>query len=298
VRSNGDAASVDGPEGLTRLCNSLRDEASLSFPGNAVEQARAYEAHSLRRQAAHASRYVTVLPGSGFAFRSYDLGERRLVLDVERSLVLGDGAELFVQSKEAAPGFALGPELAERTLALHAQGKVALRLIFRPATSQLRKDDCVWLGGGRVVKLEIEVVAAALLASDSSVLARADTGEYADASLGVPVRSPTVVVHKPRTTDGKDLSASLTAALAVLAERAQPCYERVLLVRPALRGTIVLGIRIGAGGRVEAPRVEMSSLGDDAVTHCVTNAAAKATVAGAGQGQRLSVPLLFRSAEE
>jgi hypothetical protein len=296
--ASGEAASVDGAEGLTRLCEALRDEAAMTFPGNPVEQARAREAHALRRQTALNGRYVTTIPSPGFAFRSYDLGERRLVLDTERSLVLGDGAELFVPTVDPPPGFALGPELAERLLVQRSEGKVGLRLVFRPAGTQLRKDTCAWLGGGRVVKLQIEVAGAALLATDGSVLARADSGDYADASLAPPVRAPKVVVYKPRTAEGKDLPAALVAALAVLADRAQPCYERVLLVRPGLRGTVVLGLRIGAGGRVEAPRIEMSSLSDDAVTSCVANLAAKATIAGASSGQRLSVPLLFRSAEE
>ena len=326
VPDRGDATSVNGPEGLVRLCESLRDETSLTFPGSAVEQARAFEAHAHRRQTALAGRYVTVVPAVGFAFRGYDLGERRLQLDTERSLVLGDGAELFVPSREPAPGFVLGPEgnpsglmawpgkvlctgdatldlvlgpeLADRVLAQRAEGKAGLRLIFRPTFSQLRKESCVWLGGGRVVKLEIEVVAAALVAPDGSVLARADGGEYGDASLGTPVRSPKVTIRKPRTIDGKDPPAGLAAALGVLAERARPCYERVLLVRPALRGTIVLGVTIGPGGRVETPHIEMSSLADDAVTNCVAKGAAKATIAGATAGQRFSVPLLFGSAED
>jgi len=297
-QGNGAAASIDGPDGLTRLCESMRDEASMTFAGNAVEQARAYDAHTQRRQTALAGRYVTVIPATGYTFRSYELGERRLILDTERSLVLGDGAELFAPSKDAAPGFVLGPDLAERILAQRAEGKAALRVIYRPATSQLRKDACVWLGGGRVVKLEIEIVGAALVAPDGSVLARADTGEYADSSLAAPVRSPQVSLRKPRTADGKDIPVSLATSLEALASKAQPCYERVLLVRPSLRGTMVLGFRIGAGGRVEAPHVEMSSLGDDAVTNCVAAAAAKTTITGASSGQRFSVPLQFGSAEE
>jgi len=297
-RYNGDAASLDGPDGLTRLCESMRDEASLTFPGNAVEQARAYEAHMQRRQAAISGRYVTMVPATGYAFRSYELDERRLVLNSERGLVLGDGAELFLPSDVPAPGFVLGPDLADRILTQHANGKVELRLIFRPESSQLRQGGCVWLGGGRVVKLGIEVVAAALIGTEGGVLARSDTGEYADPSLAGPVRSPRVSVSKPRTADGKDLSASLAAAFRALAVKAQPCYERVLLVRPSLRGTMVLGIRIGAGGRVEAPHVEMSSLGDDAVTKCVSRGAAKATINGASAGQHFSVPLQFGSAED
>jgi hypothetical protein len=295
---NGDAASVNGADGLTRLCESMRDEASMTFPGNAIEQARAYEAHAQRRQAALGGRYVTVVPALGYTFRSYELGERRLVLDTNRSFVLGEGAELFVASQELTPGFALSPDFAERILARQADGKVALRLIFRPASSPLRKDACSWLGGGRFVKLGVEVVATALVGLDGSVLARSDTGDYADSSLAGPVRSPKVAVRKPRTAEGKDLPAGQAAAFRVLAEKAQPCYERVLLVRPALRGTLVLGIRIGAGGRVEAPHVEMSSLGDDTLTGCVSSGAVKATIAGTSGGQRFSVPLQFGSAED
>jgi hypothetical protein len=296
--NNGDAWSVNGPDGLVALCQSLRDENPASFPGNAVEQARAEEAHAQRRQAALAGRYVAIVPAVGFAFRNYELGERRLILDTERGLALGDGAELIVPSKDPAPGFVLGPDLADRLLGQRTEGKLALRLIFRPAGSQLRKDACLWLGGGRVVKMEIEVLGAALIAPDGTVLSRGDTGEYADASPTAPVRSPKVTVRKPRAADGKDVQPSMAGALAVLAERAQPCYERVLIARPALRGVLVLGIRIGAGGRVETAHVEMSSLGDDTLVSCVTTNVAKATVAGTSSGQRFSVPLHFSSAEE
>lgn len=294
----GQAARVEGAEGLTRLCDVLRDESGVQFSGNAVEQARTYESHTQRRQAALAGRYVTVVPPGGFTFRNYDLGAHRLVLDTNRSLVLGEGAELFVPSQDQSAGFALRPELADRVLAQQAEGKISLQLLFRPSSSQLRKDACVWLGGGRVVKLEIELVAAALLGPDGAVLARADTGEYADASLGSPVRSPRVTVRKPRSGDGRDISPAVTQALGVLAHKAQPCYERVLIVRPDLRGTLVLGVRTTSGGRVDAAHVEMSSLGDDALTACVSASATKATISGAAAGQRFSVPLQFSSADD
>jgi hypothetical protein len=296
--NSGDASSVRGPEGLVALCESLRDENAMSFVGNAVEQARALENHAQRRQAALPGRYVPIVPASGFAFRSYELGERRLLLDTERGLVLGDGAELFVSSRDPAPGFVLAPDLAERLLAQRTDGRLALRLIFRPAGSHLRKDACLWLGGGRVVKMEIELLGAALVAPEGTVLSRGDTGEFADASPTAPVRSAKVSVHKPRAADGKEIQASLASALGTLAARAQPCYERVLLVRPALRGTLVLGIRIGASGRVETAHVEMSSLGDDTLVKCVTTNAAKATIPSTSSGQRFSIPLRFGSAEE
>jgi hypothetical protein len=296
--NNGDASTVRGPDGLVALCESLRDENPTGFPGNAVAQARAIEAHAQRRQAALAGRYVALVPAAGFAFRSYELGERRLMLDTDRGLVLGDGAELLVPSKDPAPGFVLAPDLAERVLTQRTEGRLSLRLLFRPSGSQLRNDACMWLGGGRVVKMEIEVLGAALLAPDGTVLSRGDTGEYADASPTAPVRSPKVTVRKARATDGKEIQSSMAAALATLAEHAQPCYERVLMVRPALRGTLVLGIRVGAGGHIESAHVEMSSLGDDTLVSCVAATVTKVTIAGTSSGQRLSVPLQFGSAEE
>ncbi len=289
---------MNGPDGLVALCESLRDESGASFSGNPVQQARASEARAQRRQDALARRYVVSVPSSGFGFRSYDLGDHRLVLDTERSLVLGDGAELIVPSNEPAPGFVLAPDLADRVATQRTDGKIALRVIFRPAGSQLRKDTCLWLGGGRVVKMEIEVLGTALVAANGTVLSRGDTGEYADSSSMLPVRSPKVKVYKPRTTDGRDLPSSLERALGVLAERAQPCYERVLVVRPALRGTLVVGIRIGPGSRVEATNVEMSSLEDDTLVSCVAKNLAKTTIPGTSSGQRLSVPLQFASADE
>jgi len=295
---DGDASSVLGAEGLVALCQSLRDEPLSTAGENPVEQARAAELHAQRRQAALAARYVAMVPAAGFAFTSYELGERRLLLDTEHGLALDDGAELVVPSKEATPGFVLAPELAERLISLRAQGKLALRLIFKPAGSQLRKDACLWLGGGRVVKMEIEILGSALLALDGSVLSRGDTGEYADTSPQLPVRSPKVSVRKTRFEDGRDIPAALSPGFEVLAERAKPCYERRLAARPALRGTLVVGVRIGAGSRVESPHVDMSSLGDEPLVTCVTTAVGKATIAGTSSGQRFSIPLQFGSAEE
>jgi hypothetical protein len=295
---SGEATSIAGPDALVGLCQVLRDENAVDFPGNPVERARASAGHADRRQAAQAATFVTVIPAAGFSFRTYQIGERRLLLDTDRSLVLGDGAELFVPSKDSAPGFSLAPDFAEQLLAERGAGRLALRLLFRPARSELRKDGCVWLGGGRVVKMEIDIVAAALLGADGEVVARADGGDYGDPSGGLPVRSPKVTVQKPRGPDGKDVSVQLAEAMRPLASAALPCYRRVLLVRPALRGTLVLAIRLGAGGKVDEARVEMSSLGDDAVSACVRAAAGKTDLPGLGHDQHFSVPLQFSSADD
>jgi len=298
VHENGDANDISGPDDLANLCRALRDEASMSFAGNTVEQARASEAHADHRQQASVARYVTIIPASGFAFRAYDIDERKLALDTDRNLVLGDGAELFIPSKDPAPGFVVGPELANRILAQHATDKVALRLLFRPARSELRKDGCMWLSGGGVVKMEVEVLATALVAPDGNILSRGDTGDYADSMLAAPVRAPQVTVGKPRAADGKEIPASLSQGFAALAAQAQSCYEQALAARPALRGTMVLAIRIAAAGRIESPHVEISSLGDDTLSKCVASRAATAKLLGASAGQRYSIPLQFSSSDD
>lgn len=294
----GEATSIVGADGLVALCESLRDEAAADFPGNAVEQAKASAAHAERRQAALAGSYVTVVPAGGFTFRSYQMGERRLVLDTNRSFVLGDGAELFASSRDTPPGFSLEPDLAERLLAERAAGRLTLRLVFRPAHSELRRDGCLWLSGGHVVKMEVDIVAAALLGADGGIVGRGDTGDYGDPTAGLPVRSPKVTVKKPRDHLGKDVPDAATGAFVPLSNALLPCYQRVLIVRPALRGTLVLAVRVGSGGKLDDARVEISSLGDDAVTACAVAAANKTTLPGLGSGQRYSVPLQFGSAED
>jgi hypothetical protein len=293
----GSSAHFITADTLVELCGGLRDEAPGDFAGNAVEQAKASAAHADRRQTALAASYVTVVPAGGFTFRSYQIGERRLVLDTDRTFVLGEGAELFASSRDTPPGFSLEPDLAERLLAERAAGQVSLRLVFRPAHSELRKDGCMWLSGGNVVKMEIDIVAAALLGPDGNIIARGDSGEYGDPTAGLPVRSPKITVKKARDHLGKDVPDTMAGALAPLSTAVLPCYQRVLIVRPSLRGTLVLAIRVGSAGRMDEARVEISSLGDDAVSGCVIAAATRTSLPGVPAG-KFSVPLLFGSADE
>jgi hypothetical protein len=321
---SGDAASVDGFDGLARLCEAMRDEVSLRFPGSAVEQARAAEAHAQARRAALAGRYVTIIPATGYEFRRYEQGERKLPLDTNHSLLISDRAELFVSNQNPTPGFALDRDRADRIVTERLDGKVALWVSFRPVKTGLRRDTCVSQNGGRVLKLAVEVVDLALLGPDGSVLARFGEGEHAaadsqaadgrtvpsapvtrtntakhaESSVGPPVRSPRVLVSKAQGADGRNVPFGLAEALQVLGERARPCYERVLTAHPALRGTLVLDIRIGADEQVESSHVEVSLLANDALAGCVADAARKATILGTRSGQRLRVSLQFGSADD
>ena len=288
------AFAVEGDEGLARLCETLRDENSMVFSGNVVAQAQAREEHARRRQDAERRRYVAVVPAQGFALASYQLGERRLVLDTGRGFRLADNAELLTNLETGAIGFRLPPETADRVLVERATGKVFLRVVFRPIYSKLRQQTCLWISGGGVVKMEIDLETVALLAPDGSRLAQGDNSP--DADLDAPVTNPQIAVRRPRSATGGDVPDILAKASMELGPLLLPCYQKALERRPSLRGTLVLGLKIGPDGSVEESRMELSSLGDEFLAACAATKAGKAKLS-AGPG-RISVTVVFGSKDD
>ena len=288
------AFAVEGDEGLARLCETLRDENAMTFPGNAVAQAQEREAHAISRQDAERRRYVAVVPAQGFALGSYELGERRLLLDTGRGFRLAENAELLTTLETGAIGFHLSPEAADQVLVKRAASKLFLRVVFRPTYSKLRQQSCLWISGGGVVKMEIDVEAVALLALDGSRLAQGDNSPGSD--LDAPVKRPQIVIKRPRSATGGDVPDTLARASAELGPLLLPCYRKALEMRPSLRGTLVLGIRLGPDGSVEESRMELSSLGDEALAACATAKVSKAKLA-AGSA-RLSVTVVFGSRDD
>jgi hypothetical protein len=292
----GGSRDVGGADGLARLCDVLRDEAGMPFEGNEVARARARDEHERRRLQAVEETYTVQVPAAGFAFRGYDLGDRRLSVDTGRSFVLADGVELVSADREANLSFSLAPEAAETALKGHEQTRVNLRLVFRPAQSQLRRDACMRLSGGRVVKLPVDVLAFALLSPDGATIARGQTGDYPDET---PVATPQVTVARPRTVEGREIPETVaTAASKALAPALLPCYRKALEARPNLRGTLVIELRVLADGKVESPRMQMSSLGDEDLVACSMAKAARAHLAGVGATPRMSLPVTFGGKED
>jgi hypothetical protein len=288
------AFAVEGDEGLARLCETLRDENAMTFPGNAVAQAQEREAHAISRQDAERRRYVAVVPALGFALANYELGERRLLLDTGRGFRLAENAELLTNLETGAIGFHLSPEAADQVLVKRAASKLFLRVVFRPTYSKLRQQSCLWISGGGVVKMEIDVETVALLALDGSRLAQGDNSPGSD--LDTPVKRPQVVIKRPRSATGGDVPDTLARASAEWGPLLLPCYRKALEMRPSLRGTLVLGIRLGPDGSVEESRMELSSLGDEALAACATAKVSKARLA-AGSA-RLSVTVVFGSRDD
>jgi hypothetical protein len=180
-------------------------------------------------------------------------------------------------------------------LVRRAAGKLFLRVVFRPVRSQLRNQACQWVSGGRVVRLEADVEAVALIDRDGRTLSRGGSRD-ATLELDTPVTGPVVTARRPRLADGGDVSDALAEAVNELAGAALPCYQKALAARPNLRGTMVVGLRVAGDGRIDAPRMEMSTLGDDALTACVTSRLGKARLAGGPA--RISLPLVFGSKDD
>lgn len=290
----GGAFAVEGDEGLARLCETLRDEISMAFSGNAVAQAQEREEHARRRQDAERRRYVAIVPAQGFALANYELRERRLVLDTGRGFRLGENAELLTNLETGAIGFRLPPEAADHVLVDRAAGKVFLRVLFRPTYSKMRQQACLWISGGGVVKMEIDLEAVALLAPDGSRLAQGDNTPGND--LDAPVTNPQIVIKRPRGATGGDVPDPLARASTELGPLLLPCYQKALEMRPSLRGTLVLGIKLGPEGSVEESRMELSSLGDESLAACAVAKVGKAKLA-AGPG-RMSVTVVFGSKDD
>jgi len=112
------------------------------------------------------------------------------------------------------------------------------------------------------------------------------------------VKQPKVIAQKARSTEGGDLAAGTQEAFTKFADKTLPCYETALRSQPGLRGTLVLGLRVGGSGQVEAPYAEMSSLGNDPLVRCVLGKAAQLKLVGVATGTRLSLSLLFSGKED
>jgi hypothetical protein len=269
---------LGGAEGVARLCESLRDEDGLNFAGTPEQQAATRDEHERARLEAAEAVYAVRVPAGGFGFRAYDPDDHLLPLDTGRNFVVAQGVELVAADPSVPLTFALpSPAAASGT---------ALRLVFRPVRSDLRKDGCVRLSGGRVVKLPVEALAYTLLGADDRVVARGHGADYVDDS---PVVGPRVTVGKPRVEGNQNVP---DAAVQPLGPTLLPCYTKALEARPNLRGTLVLDVRVASDGRIEAPRMQVSSLGDETMVACAVARANHARLPGVS-ASRLSVPVSF-----
>jgi outer membrane biosynthesis protein TonB len=134
----------------------------------------------------------------------------------------------------------------------------------------------------------------ALLAPDGSRLAQGDNSPGTD--LDTPVTKPQIVIKRPRSPTGGDVPDALAKASAELGPLLLPCYQKALEMRPSLRGTLVLGIKVAPDGSVEESRMELRSLGDEFLAACAAAKVGRAKLT-AGPG-RMSVTVVFGSKDD
>jgi len=77
---------------------------------------------------------------------------------------------------------------------------------------------------------------------------KATTGP--DTDLDAPVSKPQIVIRRPRSATGRDVTDALARASSELQPLLLPCYPEALEARPSLRGTLVLGIKVGPDGSI------------------------------------------------
>jgi len=274
------APALQGGDGLRSLCDALQDEDQMTFTGNDVEVARAREAHRSHRAQAETARYQIDVPSAGFFFNGYNINDERLALRGTRFLV-DEGAEIYTSGGGETVAFPLGAAAADRLLKMHEENGLVLRIVFRPAFSDVRKGLCTRMGGG-IVRQNAELLAAYLIGGQGATLARFETDAFAQVMAQTqPVANPKASVTDVSRADGVALPDNVANAARALGSAFQACYEDALKTRPGARGKLVVEVEVGKDATLRNPRMQLSSVGDDRLAECTTAKLNGSRVAGA-----------------
>jgi hypothetical protein len=195
----------------------------------------------------------------------------------------------------AIPGSA---KEAEALKSARKSGALALTLWFRlvavPGASPCLTVHTVH---GKGVRLSIRPLAFALHQGAELVVSSETEAFAALREREAPVLVPRVVVSAPVLTQTR---GPAPLALADAARRLEPqlvsCYQTGLKDDPGLRGPLVLGLALGADGRVKEARPEIDGLGAPAVTACVLSHV-RATRFPRATAAHVSLPMKFGAAE-
>lgn len=290
--------ALDGP-GVRRLCDVLRPDSQVEFPGNEVQRGRARLEHRRRRAAALERYYSASVPTPGFSFREYEAGEQHLAIEVRRPFALGDNVELGLPVTEDEPELVatVAPPAAEAIARLRQKGKLALRLGFKLEAQGQGEDVCV-RGTARRIKLRIDPLFFELVEGARSRY-RGELPAYAEALRAtVPVVGPRVKVERPSVSAGEP-SRELMTALVALEAGLLPCYQHGLESNARLRGALVVGFSVDGAGKVGGARSEINSLGDEHVAACVLERLKVRRFPKAARSfGRISVPIYFSAADD
>jgi hypothetical protein len=270
------APAAAGPQPLLSLervravCLGLRPVERVSFTGSPDRIAKARDAYRVERDRLRQTTFSVEIPWGTFVVSSWDPEQKRVTVSTEKpfralagalSLVDPDLDELQFEAVEEAHG-PLQAGLSKGTL--------SLLLTFKPAEED--ESPCV-ASKAEAFTLLMDLTAAELRAAGKPV-ARA-TGEGFEPAARTSGK-PTVTLRRAPVAD----AAANTPAALKSVEKVKPaleqCYRDALAKRPALDGSLILALAMGASGKVEAKEVMADSLQDAATLECIKAALAQA----------------------
>jgi hypothetical protein len=242
------------------------------------------------------------LPSAAFAFTAYDGHRARIGIDGARGFRGKDGAYELVLHDLAGARHGKGLDLAipatsgeAATLAKGRKaGTLSLTLWFHVADVD-KPCAALHTAEGDGTRLAIEPLAFEL-AQGSERLASGETGDFASLRQETTKREPRVVVSAVLRTKGGKAAEAVAKVATALEPSVLVCYREGLTRDDSLRGSLVVGISLDAGGRVTEARTEIDGLGDKTVVGCVVG-----EIKGArfpkGHADRFSVPIKFALAD-
>ncbi|HEV8323343.1 MAG TPA: AgmX/PglI C-terminal domain-containing protein [Myxococcota bacterium] len=158
-----------------------------------------------------------------------------------------------------------------------AAGAVSLRVSVLPDEDTMVGAACWSYPKSDAFRLHGMLLEAALVRdADGAVLARVRTPLHATWLADVRARAPRpsasgphVFASKARVVDGAMPPGEMSALLGALGERLLPCYRKVLVANPGLKGALVLSARVDRKGRAHDLRASIDMLHAGEVTACV-----------------------------
>lgn len=287
---------LESAQDVRRLCEALRPDAEVRFRGDEVARGKARAEHEARRREILASVFTMDLPPATWGFREYEFDAQRLEVDTTRTFRLGEGVDLSSVPADADDlAFAVQPQVADQLVKERAKGKLGFRMTFRLAQHDLSGGDpCVRMSGGRIVKLRIDPMGAALMGLDGRVRYVAGAGAPRE---GTDVQRPLVRLGRPTIQgNGRNADQVLEAA-AALEPVLLSCYEAGLQGNKGLRGSLVLGLNVNGEGRIDRVRTEIDALGDETVSSCAL-AKLRGATGFPRKSAAVSLPIFFVASSE
>lgn len=281
------AVVLDSPERVRQVCLATRPASRVLFTGDPAAQGEARAAFDNERVAALERLYRVTVPGRTIAFGPYDERAGRLPIDPSSTPRAMHGVVTLAWAGGDMPSFELGAKEAKQ-LAQSARSGTASANVFFELAEDLGAP-CTGSVAAEVFTISARPVAFELQDGMGRTLARAETplADRHREALGGYSGVPTAAIG-PVEAEGSDATA-ISRKLATATDPLRRCYVRRLDEKPAAGGTVVIGVAVERGGKVQAVNFIADALGDPALRTCVEESVRALSFSGVS-----GLPTLFR----